>query len=114
MEKGLKILGVFLLLCSQQLFSQEKNNETLEFKSENAKRDLVEKTTVFTGNVSLNSAKISFKDAEKVIVEEATGDIKIYKPKNFTIISVDSLANTRKNSEENLIVYNTKTNKLSI
>lgn len=96
MIKSLKITGVvLLLLCSQQIFSQQKSDDdALKFKSENTHRNLQKKITVFTGNVSLSSKAISFENAEKVIVDETTNEVKIYKPKNFKIIHVDGLMKT--------------------
>lgn len=116
MERNLKVLGVFLLmLCSQQIFSQEKSNDdVLELKGENAKRDLQKKTVIYTGNVSLISKSITFENAEKVIVDETTNELKIYKPKNLKIIHLDSLEKSGKKNEEDMIVYNTKTKKLSM
>ncbi|WP_346985121.1 hypothetical protein [Chryseobacterium sp. POE27] len=116
MIKSLKITGVFLLLlCSQQIFSQQKSDDdVLKFKSDNINRNLKDKTTVFTGNVSLSSKSISFENAEKVSVNETTNEVKIYKPKNFKIIHVDSLMKTGEKSDEDVIVYNTKTKTLSM
>lgn len=116
MNKKLKVLGIFLLLlCSQQIFSQQKSDDdTLKFKSEKTNRNLQKKITVFTGNVSLSSKAISFENAEKVIVDETTNEVKIYKPKNFKIIHVDALMKTGKKSDEDVIVYNTKTKTLSM
>ncbi len=114
MRKKLKILGAFLLmLCSQQIFSQQKS-DALELKGENSKRDLQNKTVVYTGNVSLVSNYITFDHAEKVIVEEATNELKIYKPKNFKIIHLDALEKTGKKNEGDMMIYNTKTKKLTM
>ncbi|SEM30868.1 hypothetical protein SAMN05421856_102319 [Chryseobacterium taichungense] len=115
MNKKLKLLGAFLLLlCSQQIFSQQQtDDDQLRFKGDNAKRNLKDKTTVFTGNVSLSSKNISFENAEKVIVDETTNEVKIYKPQNFKIIHVEGLSKTGKNPEE-VIIYNTKTKTVSI
>ncbi|WP_042719822.1 hypothetical protein [Flavobacterium sp. B17] len=116
MNKKLKVLGVFLLLlCSQSFFSQQQSDDdVLKFKSENTSRNLQKKTTVFTGNVSLSSKAISFENAEKVSVDETTNEVKIYKPKNFKIIHVDGLIKKGKKSDEDVIVYNTKTKILSM
>lgn len=67
MIKKIQITGVFLmLLCSQKVFSQHNSgDDTLQFKSENIKRNTQEKVTVYTGNVSLVSPYINFDDAEK-------------------------------------------------
>lgn len=113
--KNLKLLSTFLLLlCSHLIFSQQKSNDdTLNFKGDNSKRNLKEKITVFTGNVSLSSKSISFENAEKVIVDEKTNEVKIYKPKNFKIIHVEGLSKTGKNPED-VIIYNTKTKIVSI
>lgn len=55
-----------MLLCSQKVFSQHNSgDDTLQFKSENIKRNTQEKVTVYTGNVSLVSPYINFDDAEK-------------------------------------------------
>ncbi|WP_263603242.1 hypothetical protein [Chryseobacterium sp. PET-29] len=116
MIKSLKITGVvLLLLCSQQIFSQQKSDDdALKFKSENTHRNLQKKITVFTGNVSLSSKAISFENAEKVIVDETTNEVKIYKPKNFKIVHVDGLMKTGKQPDDDVIVYNTKTKTVSI
>ncbi|GAA5089550.1 hypothetical protein GCM10023210_14520 [Chryseobacterium ginsengisoli] len=116
MGKNLKVLGVFLLmLCSQSIFSQQKSNDDIfELKGENAKRDLQKKTVIYTGNVSLVSKAFTFENAEKVIVEEATNEVKIYKPKNLKIIHLNALEKTGKKNEEDMIIYNTKTKTLSM
>lgn len=116
MKKIVQAFGVLILLLGSQSFFAQKqsDDDTLKFKGDNTTRNFRQKTTVFTGNVSLTSKAISFENAEKVIVDENTHEVKIYKPKNFKIIHVDALAKTGKKTDEDVIVYNTKTNTLSM
>ncbi len=116
MVKNLKAWAVCILsLCSSFAFSQQESNEDiLKFKSEQTNRNSREKTTVFTGNVSLSSEAFSFENAEKVIVDETTNEVKIYKPRNFKVIHVNGLTRTGGNTEQDVIVYHTKTKVLSM
>jgi len=116
MVKNLKAWAVCILsLCSSFAFSQQESNEDLlKFKSEQTNRNSREKTTVFTGNVSLSSEAFSFENAEKVIVDETTNEVKIYKPRNFKVIHVNGLTRTGGNKEQDVIVYHTKTKVLSM
>ncbi len=116
MIKKIQITGVFLmLLCSQKVFSQHNSgDDTLKFKSENIKRNTQEKVTVYTGNVSVVSPYINFDDAEKVIVDENKNELKIYKPKKFKIIHLESLSKKGARSEDEPIIYYTDTKELII
>lgn len=114
MVKKLQILGVFLMVfCSQKIFSQQNsNNNGLEFKSENATRNSKEGITTYTGNVSVVSPYIKFDDAEKVIVDENKNELKIYKPKTFKIIHLESLSKKAVRPEDEPIIYKVNTKEL--
>ena len=117
MNKLLKIsTAVFLLFISQQAFSQEINNsqqeKTLDIKGLKSKRNVTEKTIVYEVDVSFKSYFITFDKADKVVVYENSGTLKIYNCKNLKIISLNKLIKPD-NNKRNYIAYNYKENTLT-
>jgi len=95
---------------SSFIFAQE--NDTVQLKGDNSTVNIAEKTITYTGNVQLTSPFFTFEQAEKVIIDEKTDNIIIYKPKNIKYLSIEEIEKTPE--EKEFIVFNTRTRKLTL
>ncbi|RZJ48343.1 MAG: hypothetical protein EOO19_07485 [Chryseobacterium sp.] len=116
MKKFLQITAVAVLLCtSQTAFSQEKNpaskKNIFNISGKSSSRNLNEKTIVYHDEVSFTSENITFDHADKVVMYENLGTLKIYNCKNLKIINVKTLEKPAK-KENDYITYNYKENTL--
>lgn len=116
MKRFLQITAVAVLLCtSQTAFSQEKNTASkkniFNISGKSSSRNLNEKTVVYHDEVSFTSEGITFDHADKVVMDENLGTLKIYNCKNLKIINVKTLEKPAK-KENVYIIYNYKENTL--
>lgn len=108
MNKIFTTLGVVLFLfVSHTLSAQEKNAALMNATT--IKKNIQNKTTEYEGKVNYKSKHISFENAEKIIVDEKTNTMTIFKAKNLKIINVKGLVKAGK-TKSDFIVYNYKEN----
>ena len=100
-----------MMAVSSFIFAQENVQNNIKLKSDAHRTDKKSETMTYTGNVCFDSPYLTFENADKVIVDTKTQDIKIYNPKNLKLINIETIE--KKTEKREFIVFNTKTKSLT-
>lgn len=107
------LLGGVMITVSTLIFAQQKKDCSFKIAGHSSVENKKDSTVVYTGDVSFNSPNLTFNQAEKVIVDYVTNDVKIYKPRNLKLIQINELEKLDGTRDEDYMVFNTKTKKLT-
>ncbi|KQS92458.1 hypothetical protein [Chryseobacterium sp. Leaf394] len=107
------LLGGVMITVSTLIFAQQKE-DFFKIAGDSGVVNKKDSTVVYTGNVSFNSPNLTFNQAEKVIVDYRTNDVKIYRPKNLKLIELNELEKLGEKKQVDYMVFNTKTKKLTL